>query len=178
MLRTSPEEVWAIITKDLRGHSSANRKIAEDDEGNMIYIETTASGSSCVNLYVYNSEADDIIFNDIIMAHDDCIETIEKVYGLFFKDSDASSSVTAQYIEDEIRDRDEDLFEAASQFLDTILDGTCSPLSNCGELENELVELVAKWLQEKGIEVYHPMYLEDEESGEIEYTEYPYSQLV
>lgn len=180
MFRTDSEEVWAIIN-ELKYHLGSRRKIAENDCGIVAFVEMPSSGSRKAFANVY--EDGENIYSEIISDEDDCADVIDRIYSTFFDDEEEEdgsamdAEIEAEMREDEINERDNELFEAACDFIDVLMKHSGSKIDPKLNIEEELVDQVAKWLHKKGIDVYHPMYLEDEESGDIDYYEFPYGEL-
>lgn len=179
-MRTAPDEIWGII-KEMVECGEESRLVAEsNDESIAIYIE--APGAKDTHAYINVTENGDNVFFEIIVNEEDCIESIERAYSLFLDDEEPSErsllEEEADEREIEIEDRELNLMEAAEDFIAVLLDGSTHKDAIVTKVFAEtLVEAACKSLHRKGVDVYRPMYLKDEETGDIDYFEYPYSEM-
>lgn len=177
-MRTAPDAIWGIINEMVEcGEES--RLIAEsNDESIAIYIE--APGAKDTHAYINVTENGDNVFFEIIVNEEDCIESIERAYSLFLDDEEDPDpcELEADERDAEIEDREQSLIDAAEDFIAVLLDGCTHKeaivMKTFAEL---LVDAACKSLHRKGVDVYRPMYLEDEETGDIDYYEFPYAEM-
>lgn len=185
MLKTPAKEVWGLV-EQLRADCEVSRLIASsEDESVAIYLEVPRNK---VNAYINVTEYGTNVFFEIVMDESDCIDSVERIYSLYLDDEEPDDNIPVsedmkleRELDDrecEIEDREYNMLEAAEEFLAVMLEG--ADKANAIEprdLAAKIVDAVAKSLYRKGVDVYRPMYLEDEKTGEIEYFEFPYSQL-
>lgn len=178
-MRTPAQEVWEIINA-LKQSNESTRLIADsNDKSIAIYVEVSHSGNDA---YINVTEDEESVFFEIIVDEADCIESVERTYSLFLDDEEPSErslfEEEADEREIEIEDREFNLMEAAEDFIAVLLDGSTHKDAIVTKVFAEtLVEAACKSLHRKGVDVYRPMYLKDEETGDIDYFEYPYSEM-
>lgn len=181
MLKRLPEDVWELVEAVRNG--SGFLLIAEcDDEDISVYAEADHTEPQA---YISVEEAGEIVFFTTVSNCEECTDAVAEIYDTLFPqdDSDDENSEDPELTafeenEDEIAFREQELKDAAEDFIAVVARGAFKT----GDIDPEvmagcLVDAVAKSMYRKGYDIYRPMFLMDEETKEIEYCEFPYSQL-
>lgn len=165
-----PEEVWDL-TNYIEGESEI---IAEnEDYGTIIYLDAT-----CYPV-VISVEIDDInVVETEVLNSQQCEEVVEELYDEWL----TQNLFNHRFAEEEqIRDREEELFETFDQLICDVLgeqQETYTRRCNTTEIVGDLTDHVLEYLYDNyGLEPYRPMILIDEAGREI-FEEYPYSKLL
>lgn len=182
MVKIYPDKVWVILEEMRMGHEKSRLIAESDDESVSVYLEIPHDTSAYITVF----ECGENVFYEIVTNEADCDETVERIYRMFLDDEDEKPYPTeedelekeADDREAEIEDREYEMHEAAEDLIAVMLKGSTNDSAiDPSEFANKIVDAVAKSLHRKGVGVYRPMYLQDEETGDIEYIEYPYGEL-
>lgn len=182
MVKIYPDKVWMIVEEMRMGYEKTRLIAESDDESVTVYLEIPHDTSAYITVF----ECGENVFYEIITNEADCEETVDRVYRMFLDDDNEVSYPSvedelekeADDREAEIEDREFEMHEAAEDLVAIMLKGSTNESAiDPSDFANKIVDAVAKSLHRKGVDIYRPMYLQDEETGDIEYREYPYSEL-
>lgn len=177
-----PKEVWEYFNENIDDLKEKMHLIAEHTEyGVEIYITEVDELPKVIAF------ADDVQYDEeMIVSENDCKDTITRFYDTFLTEKFIELLSEAEILEqlsteDIIAERETELDDAVSDFLyvalngvvDTDFDGDFEKV--CRDIKEHFLEYLAR---DQKLKVYRPMILEDEETGEDFYEEYPYECLV
>lgn len=178
----SAVDMWAYFKDNEKELKTTEHLIAENDEyGVEIYL-TEQQDKPCFTVtadgYEYEEES--------AVSEADCRKTIEALYDKYltekFLEVEPVESLLDQ--EDMIAEREMELDDAIMLMLDTIVEEDAAILLSCNtnnldeicdDIKDHMLEYIAR---KHGIEIRRPMILEDDETGEDFFTEYPYECMV
>lgn len=177
------DDVWSYFQKYKENLEKTEHIIAENDEYGVVISLTSERGLPCFIVtadgYQYEEES--------AVSEKDCKETAEKLYNDYLTDKFITNS-NAEYEglsrldqEDMISERELELDDAISMLLDTLIEDDLSMLfgTETDEVCEDLKDHILEYLYRKhGISVRRPMVLEDEETGEEFFEEYPYDCMI
>lgn len=181
MTKVIPEKVWEIV-EQMRVGGETIRLIADDEEaGIMVYAEVRPN-SAWVYFTVYEGGTE--VYYEVATDEDDCEDAIVRIYS-YYLDDDCQEFDEASYLQSEadereadIEDREFELLEAATDFVTVMIKGSTPKKDFVAEdFAKKVVDAVAKSLYRGGVDVYRPMYLQDEDTGDIDFYEFPYGEL-
>lgn len=157
-----------------------------DDYGTEVWL-TMVSGSP--ELIV---ECDGVeVYREDILNERDAKKTADRLYDQYLSIKAIETMIDSEdktvYIEDEsdeeddeqmlIEEREDEIDMAIRDFVNTVSDTGCYNLTD--EAMDDLKEHFLEYMHRKwGISIYRPMYLEDADTGEDYFTEYPYDDMV
>lgn len=179
-----PNEVWDFWLKQPHDVIGVMHQIASNDQyGVSIYI--TADNSKDLRIVV---ECDDIqVYEEELINNVDCEKTCEKVYSDYLTESvsevlmEAFGEEAIDEEQDSIDEREEELDSAIYNFFTDVLGEEAymkvdDPDAVLEDLKEHFLEYMAR---KHGLtSIYRPMRLEDVETNEEYYTEYPYEDMV
>ena len=171
-----PHELWDYYKEkkdDLR--TSMHRVASNSDYGVEIYITV---GDEWPEIVVYVDGEEE--FSEILVGSSYCWKTAEEIYEKFLtsKAMDSFGDDESQE-EDEliaIEEREQELDDAVRQFYLAVIGG--EPYYDGDDMEEMLEDLKERFLEymarEWEVPIFRPMRMEDIETGEEFYEEYPY----
>lgn len=172
-------EVWDYFQKHKTELEKSEHTIAENEEYGVEISITNEEGLPCFMVtadgYQYAEER--------AVSAKDCKETVETLYEDYltdkFVDNEEYESRLDQ--EDEIAERELELDDAFTMLLDTLIEEDLGLFfgMEADDVLEDLKDHTLEYLYRKhGISVRRPMVLEDEETGEDFFEEYPYDSMV
>ncbi len=184
-----PNKVWKVAVSTAKDYpcfgSVALGNIADDDERGIKICMRFDSGS----VFIYVMQNETVIYERETNSADECEATVKEVLKKYLSYSDEDDEENSEEfveldddeIEDVITEREDWLDQATMDFLDAVIgedfeeydaDTLGTFVEDC---KNHFVEYLARKFS---VPVFRPMYLEDVETGEDFYTEYPYEDMV
>ena len=178
-------ELWDYCEENEDTLLTAQHMIAENPDYGMSVWITCESGSPEIIV-----ESDDIeIYREEILNEKDAKRTADRIYEEYLSIK-AIETVTeveddgTVYVDDEdednqvlINEREDDLDAAVMEFVNIVSDTGCYNIKD--EVLDDLKEHFLEYMHKTwGIGIYRPMYLEDVDTGEEYFTEYPYEDMV
>lgn len=181
-------EIWDYSLEHEDELSKNQHLMAENDDYGMEVWLTMANGSPELIVECDGNE----IYREDIFNEKDAKRTADRIYDdyLSFKaiETMTDSEDKTVYIEDESEDeyddeqmlideREEEIDAAVRDLVNIVSDTGCYNLTD--EAVDDLKEHFLEYMHRKlGISIYRPMYLEDADTGEDYFTEYPYDDMV
>ena len=186
------EDVWAFFQSNTARLKEEMVAIAENEDTKYTVYLTEDKGYPSLSVCKGDSKAE---YQEGAISEDDCTNTARKCYVRYlfpvmvnnekgfpkssFEEPDDLEDLTEQDRQDNVYVREDELRFAMCDFLKVALNLDCDPveiMSECGAaLVDDVLDAILEYIGiEHGLEVYRPMFLIDEESGEETYTEYPY----
>jgi len=164
-----PEGVWGYFQRHKLELKEAMHLIAKDEALAIKIYVTEEKGFPEIIL----TDGDIEVYKENTENSTDCCETVSTIYddykeyvGLGEESYALNDELPEEYI---ILEREEELDDAFTELMLTILDEQCDP----GVME-DIKEHVLEYIARKHkLEIWRPMYLEDENGQEF-YEEYPY----
>ena len=183
-----PETVWDIFQSiKAKPDPDDTVELAENpDFGVSIVLSCDYFGTNLLpNIIVYMDDME--LYSEIVVNEGDCRKTVDNIYRDYLYDERLVSAVVDRemkeleektFMEDEIEQRDGELYDAVSDMLDVFMnaDNFGWPVSSreSDEIITDLIENIGEYLyREHDISIYRPMILEDGD-GEEFFEEYPY----
>lgn len=180
----SPCEIWSYFQKHKQEIEKNEYIIAENEEYGVTVWLTSEEGFPCLIV-----TADGYQYAEITaVSEKDCEEKAEKIYDDYLTEKFIEKSEEDEYTyleqQDMIYEREAELDEAVILFIDIVLEKDAGlALGIDGEKLDDLYEDVKDHFLEYLARKYEfpirrPMVLEDDESGEDFFVEYPYEHMV
>ena len=129
------------------------------------------------------------IYREEILNEKDAKRTADRIYEEYLSIKAIETVTEAEddgtvYVDDEdednqvlINEREDDLDAAVMEFVNIVSDTGCYNIKD--EVLDDLKEHFLEYMHKTwGIGIYRPMYLEDVDTGEEYFTEYPYEDMV
>lgn len=178
-------ELWDYCEENEDTLLTAQHMIAENPDYGMSVWITCESGSPEIIV-----ESDDIeIYREGILNEKDAKRTADRIYEEYLSIKAIETVTEAEddgtvYVDDEdednqvlINEREDDLDAAVMEFVNIVSDTGCYNIKD--EVLDDLKEHFLEYMHKTwGIGIYRPMYLEDVDTGEEYFTEYPYEDMV
>lgn len=178
-------ELWDYCEENEDTLLTAQHMIAENPDYGMSVWITCESGSPEIIV-----ESDDIeIYREEILNENDAKRTADRIYEEYLSIKAIETVTEAEddgtvYVDDEdednqvlINEREDDLDAAVMEFVNIVSDTGCYNIKD--EVLDDLKEHFLEYMHKTwGIGIYRPMYLEDVDTGEEYFTEYPYEDMV
>jgi hypothetical protein len=178
-------ELWDYCEENEDTLLTAQHMIAENPDYGMSVWITRESGSPEIIV-----ESDDIeIYREEILNEKDAKRTADRIYEEYLSIKAIETVTEAEddgtvYVDDEdednqvlINEREDDLDAAVMEFVNIVSDTGCYNIKD--EVLDDLKEHFLEYMHKTwGIGIYRPMYLEDVDTGEEYFTEYPYEDMV
>lgn len=178
-------ELWDYCEENEDILLTAQHMIAENPDYGMSVWITCESGSPEIIV-----ESDDIeIYREEILNEKDAKRTADRIYEEYLSIKAIETVTEAEddgtvYVDDEdednqvlINEREDDLDAAVMEFVNIVSDTGCYNIKD--EVLDDLKEHFLEYMHKTwGIGIYRPMYLEDVDTGEEYFTEYPYEDMV
>lgn len=178
-------ELWDYCEENEDTLLTAQHMIAENPDYGMSVWITCESGSPEIIV-----ESDDIeIYREEILNEKDAKRTADRIYEEYLSIKAIETVTEAEddgtvYVDDEdednqvlINEREDDLDAAVMEFVNIVSDTGCYNIKD--EVLDDLKEHFLEYMHKTwGIGIYRPMYLEDVDTGEEYFTEYPYEDMV
>lgn len=181
-------EIWDYSLEHEDELSRNQHLMAENDDYGMEVWLTMANGSPELIVECDGNE----IYREDIFNEKDAKRTADRIYDDYLSikaiETMTDSEDKTVYIEDEseeeyddeqmlIDEREEEIDAAVRDFVNIVSDTGCYNLTD--EDVDDLKEHFLEYMHRKlGISIYRPMYLEDADTGEDYFTEYPYDDMV
>lgn len=181
-------EIWDYSLKHEDELSRNQHLMAENDDYGMEVWLTMVNGSPELIVECDGNE----IYREDIFNEKDAKMTADRIYDDYLSikaiETMTDSEDKTVYIEDESEDeyddeqmlideREEEIDAAVRDLVNIVSDTGCYNLTD--EAIDDLKEHFLEYMYRKwGIEIYRPMYLEDADTGEDYFTEYPYDDMV
>lgn len=183
-----PSEIWEYSLDHEDELLTTQHLMAKnDDYGTEIWL-TMVSGSPELIVECDGSE----IYREDIFNERDAKKTAERLYDEYLSIKAIETMIDAEdntvYVEDDpeeeyddeqmlINEREEEIDAAVRDLVNIVSDTGCYNLTD--EAVDNLKEHFLEYMYRKwGISIYRPMYLEDDDTGEDYFTEYPYDDMV
>lgn len=172
-------DVWNYFQKHKAELEKSEYIIAENEEYGVEISLTNEEGLPCFIVtadgYQYSEER--------AVSANDCKATVETLYENFLTEKfiDGEDYASRLDQEDMISERELDLDDAFTMLLDTLIEEDLGLFfgAEADEVLEDLKDHTLEYLYRKhGISVRRPMVLEDEETGEDFFEEYPYGSMV
>lgn len=180
-VRVKPHEIWAFFKSHREELESKLILIANNEEyGVVIYLSET-SGLPQIVVYMDDSQ----VYEESCVNEKDCEKTVAEIYEDYLTsrvldtvlDEPTGKNEDRALMEQDMRvsEREDELSDAVTEMLFTVLGDDYYPLSDdVEEITEDLKDHLCEYLFRKyGINIYRPMYLEDENGDEF-FEEYPY----
>lgn len=184
-----PKEVWAFGLSNAERLEKEQVTIAEDKSGMTVCLTLVED-----ELYIVVYFGEKFIYGEKITNDTDAVATTSKVYREYLdvpKDvldsepDEKSEKSTHEDLEDTIYEREDELYLATCDYLETLL---CIEKGNVGDIvrktyglePDEFLDKVCETLAEEFcISVYRPTFVKNDEApdGEV-YDEYPYDEII
>ena len=181
-------EIWDYSLEHEDELSRNQHLMAENDDYGMEVWLTMVNGSPELIVECDGNE----IYREDIFNEKDAKRTTDRIYDDYLSikaiETMTDSEDKTVYIEDEseeeyddeqmlIDEREEEIDAAVRDFVNIVSDTGCYNLTD--EAVDDLKEHFLEYMHRKlGISIYRPMYLEDADTGEDYFTEYPYDDMV
>ena len=179
-----PSELWGYYMKNQSEFQNLLVLIASHDNYGLEIFATRSLGQFKVEVH-----GDDVLLyeEDIVSAHD-CNRTISRIYDEYLTDNVTSMLPDAEEDDedDEEVDSNAEEIELREEELECLFNDLFIGIlgtQNLNKLDDKVVEDIREHMLEymarkHMIEIYRPMYLEDENGGEDFFVEYPYPFMV
>lgn len=181
-------EIWDYSLEHEDELSRNQHLMAENDDYGMEVWLTMANGSPELIVECDGNE----IYREDIFNEKDAKRTADRIYDDYLSikaiETMTDSEDKTVYVEDEseeeyddeqmlIDEREEEIDAAVRDFVNIVSDTGCYNLTD--EAVDDLKEHFLEYMHRKlGISIYRPMYLEDADTGEDYFIEYPYDDMV
>jgi hypothetical protein len=181
-------EIWDYSLEHEDELSRNQHLMAENDDYGMEVWLTMVNGSPELIVECDGNE----IYREDIFNEKDAKRTADRIYDDYLSikaiETMTDSEDKTVYIEDEseeeyddeqmlIDEREEEIDAAVRDLVNIVSDTGCYNLTD--EAVDGLKEHFLEYMHRKfGISIYRPMYLEDADTGEDYFTEYPYDDMV
>ena len=167
-------EIWDYSLEHEDELSRNQHLMAENDDYGMEVWLTMANGSPELIVECDGNE----IYREDIFNEKDAKRTADRIYDDYLSikaiETMTDSEDKTVYIEDE---SEEEIDAAVRDLVNIVSDTGCYNLTD--EAVDDLKEHFLEYMHRKfGISIYRPMYLEDADTGEDYFTEYPYDDMV
>lgn len=183
-------EIWDYCLNHQEALSRNKHLMAENPDYGMEVWLTMINGSPELIVECDGNE----IYREDILNEKDAKRTADRIYEDYLSikaietlTDDGNTTVyedTTVYVEDEeddeqslIDEREDEIELSVRDFVSVVSDTGCYNIED--EVIDDLKEHFLEYMYRKwGIGIYRPMYLEDADTGEDYFTEYPYDDLV
>lgn len=185
----NPADVWRYSLEHKKQLEESLVSIASNAKSGWEIFLTIENDSTMI--YVYDGE-DQLVHEEAIISNDDAILTVRKMYERYLgydgpDDSDGEDEdeefdfrSTMHELEDEMYEREMELYDAMYDFLSIALDNAISVYFGRDEEDDAvsgMVDSVCRILAVKyGISVRRPS-IETDKNGNEVYVEFPYDEL-
>ncbi len=181
VIYTEPQDVWIKFMSLIYASQEEDPLciIAEDEA---IGVEIYASSDEKTGFpkpKITVLEDGEEVFAETCMTYQDCTDTVQYTFDIYLgKESVVSGDEYEEFERDEmIANRESDLDDAVYQMLDVFLENSENGVVIPDFLIDDVKEHICEYLaRQKAIDIWRPMYLEDED-GEF-FEEFPYDCLV
>lgn len=183
-------EIWEMFQARKDDFETKMEIIAENPEfGVVIYLTSETRGTATFpEIVVYMDDREE--YSEIVVSESDCTQTVRKIYRDYLDDDrlvdkiieeDKAEIAEQTAMEDEIEQRDGELYDAVTDMLDIFLNEKLDRIvgyKEADEITSDVIDHLCEYLyQEHGLSVYRPMILEDED-GEEFFEEFPYDCMI
>ncbi len=188
------KDVWTFFKSNTARLKKEMVAIAENEGTKYAVYLTEDKGYPSFSVCKDDGEAE---YQEGAISERDCAETAARCYARYlfpieihnekwfpessFEDLNglADKDLTEQDKQDNVYVREDELRFAMCDFLKVVLRLDCDPveiLTECGiALVDDVLDAILEYIGvDLGLEVYRPMFLVDEQSGDEVYSEYPY----
>ena len=191
LINYEASEIWEMFQKRKEYFRTHMEIIAENPEFEVvIYLSEEDRGTTMLPSIVVCIEQNEVYSEAAVNEHD-CEQTVKKIYfeylneerliNMMLKEDDEVDEHERALLEDEIEQRDCELYDAVDLLLDTFLNEGLDRIVGYADADNirtEVVDHLCEYLYtEHGLSVYRPMFLEDED-GEDFFEEFPYDCMI
>lgn len=189
LINYEASEIWEIFQKRKEYFRAHMEVIAENPEYDVvIYLSEEERGTNMfpnIVVYIDNNEE----YSEVAVSQYDCEHTVKEIYAEFLDEERLINHMLERDEEDRELDEEQDmietreteLYDAAADFLDILLNETLEHIVGYQEAEEtreDLIDHICQYLyEEHGLSVYRPMILEDED-GEEFFEEFPYDCMI
>lgn len=166
-------EVWDYCEENNSELIGAYFLVAENQEYGMQVWVTTENDFPEIIVEADNDE----VYRKKITDREDAEKTANEVYEDYLSIRVVETMSDTDDNEELIEERENELNAAVMDFVSAAADSYCYPMED--EMVEELKEHFLEYMYRKyGIEIRRPMHLEDVDTGEEYFTEYPYEDMV
>lgn len=184
----SPDEVFDYSIENFQDLSDAMELIAENkDTGTEVFL-SILNGMPYIQVYMDNDLLDEMTMT----TEEECSAVTKSVYDEYLGDAaeiiskeldvddedDEPEMELAEQL-DAVDDRDQELGNAVEDFM-SILAPNLEEIAGTeyDDIMEDVLDLVCEYMYRvRGISVYRPMFLEDEDIPEGYFTEFPYPEI-
>lgn len=191
-IHLKPTEVWNFFKQNKPRLEKEMVAIAENEETDYSVYLTEENGCPLLSVY----KEDKKLYEEGAVSEKDCESTTKQIYIKYLfpvvittpkysfetendePEYEPTEEEERQMLEDSVYEREDELFFAMADFLEVLLNcnGTEQISSLYGEeIIEEMLDCICTVLAEEYlISVYRPTLIDDDETGEEKYVEYPY----
>lgn len=188
-IMVSAAEVWQYAMEyenELDG--GVLELIAEDEETGVEVYLSVLNEEPYVQVYMDNDLIDDVSFSD----EESCIDTVSKMYDKYLSGANALMAALSGEDEEEedaemeiaekldlVDEREQELGDAVDLFLQELAPNIEEIAGDeLPDIYEDVLDLVCEYLYRvRGISVYRPMFLDDDDYEEGYFTEFPYPEI-
>lgn len=188
------EDVWLFFQNNITRLKEEMVAIAENQDTKYAVYLTEDKGYPSFSVCKGDSKAE---YQEGAISEHDCTETAKRCYVRYLfpvmvtnengfpkstfeeLDNHDDDGLTEQDKQDNVYIREDELRLAMCDFLKVALNLDCDPVEIIPEygaaLVDDVLDAILEYIGiEHGLEVYRPMFLVDEDTGDEMYSEYPY----
>jgi len=169
-ITVSPKNIWRYFQENREVLKKNIVTIAENDAtGNQICV-TENNSFPQILVYINNT----IKYAETMISEGDAIATATRLYSQYLKTPPDEEELTRQDLEDEMYERETELYDATKDFLDVVIGNDFMAEGGSEEVIFEIMDAFLKYISDEWwFRVYRPVYMDDGDGNEI-YIEYPY----
>lgn len=192
-IEVEPSEIWEYSLEHEDELLTKQHLMAQNDDYGMEIWLTMVSGSTELIVECDGSE----VYREDILNERDAKKTADRLYEdylsikaietltdsedntVYVEDTSEEDDSEEEYDDDQmlIDEREEEIDSAVRELVNIVSDTGCYNLTD--EAVDDLKEHFLEYMHRKwGISIYRPMYLEDADTSEDYFTEYPYDDMV
>ena len=173
----SSDDMWNYFQTNKEELKTTEHIVAENDEFGIIISLTEEDGFPC-----FIVTADEYQHaEEVAISEKDCKETITTLYENYLSKKFITELLGEDSLEDKMYERELELDDAVISFLDIAIEDDSAAFLGleadaiCEDIKDHLLEYIYR---KHGLSCRRPMFLEDEDTGEDFYEEYPYEHML
>lgn len=171
-----PGEVWEFYQKNATKLTNEMALIADSGAGGYKVYLTEDDGIPLITV----TENGDTVYEEGTISEDDTTRTVSSIYKkyIYIDEDTPSDNSDREMFEAEIFEQEEVIRSAFAEFLSVVTNFDYQMvLHGFGAEISEMMDSVLLMLtNDYGVSVYRPMFVVNTDTGEEEFTEYPYDE--
>jgi hypothetical protein len=170
------DDAWDFFEKNTERLEEEMVEIASESQTSADIYLTEDDDFPCIVVYKNDVE----VQRECCLNKKDLENSLQKIYMKYLvPDNSEDEPSEEDEIDEEIRKREDEIYQAFANFINELTEDPASALEFCGgedSIEHVVNHIIRYLAVDCGFRIRRPMYVLDDDLGEEVFTEYPYEE--